>query len=241
MVGGTHGPLFGKKRHPLNKSIPVLAEGVSAPHPAGRPTVVKDMKRETPNPFGRKDTFKMAANRHGTYALMFKCSAPFQAVVGKLGPVFLSSGYWIYVGSAFGPGGLRSRLSHHLKPSHRPHWHLDYIKSAFHPVEIWATTEKIKREHDWAAIISTFNGASQPIEGFGATDCACRSHLIHLPRRPGFFRFKKQTRSVIPAQGPLFRYDLEQEPHHQSQQIKKRKHSDVLSATDSRCMIGAQR
>ena len=48
------------------------------------------------------------STKHGTYALVFGCSAPFQAVAGKLGPVFLSSGYWIYVGSAFGPGGLRS-------------------------------------------------------------------------------------------------------------------------------------
>ena len=48
----------------------------------------------------------MASKNHGTYALMFKCATPFQAVAGKFGPVFLSTGYWIYVGSAFGPGGL---------------------------------------------------------------------------------------------------------------------------------------
>lgn len=174
------------------------------------------MKRENLTSFGQKGTLKIAANRHGTYALVFNCSTSFQAVVGKLGPVYLSSGYWIYVGSAFGLGGLRSRLSHHLKPSHRPHWHLDYIKSTLRLVEIWTTTDTIKREHDWAAIVSTFNGASRPIEGFGATDCTCRSHLIHLPRRPGFFRFKKQTRTVIPAQGRLFRYDLKQEPFYQS-------------------------
>jgi Uri superfamily endonuclease len=175
------------------------------------------MNRGTPNPFGLKDTLEMAANRHGTYALVFNCSAPFQAVIGKLGPVFLTSGYWIYVGSAFGPGGLRSRLSYHLKPSHRPHWHLDYIKSALRPVEIWTTTDTIKREHDWAAIFSTGNGASRPIAGFGATDCTCRSHLIHLPRRPSFYRFKKQTRTVIPAHGPLFRLDLKKGPFHQIQ------------------------
>ncbi len=150
--------------------------------------------------------------KHGTYALVFRSSAPFQAVAGRLGPVFLSSGYWIYVGSAFGAGGLRSRLSHHLKPSHRPHWHLDYIKSALVPVEIWTTTDPVKREHDWATLFSDFNGASRPIDGFGATDCKCRSHLILLTRPPGFCRFEKQAHRAIPAHGPLFRVDLTKGP-----------------------------
>jgi len=150
-------------------------------------------------------------NHHGTYALIFSCPVPFKAVAGKLGPVFISSGYWIYVGSAFGPGGLRSRLSHHLKPSHRPHWHLDYIKSALRPVEFWTTTDPVKREHNWAAVLAALNGASRPIQGFGATDCTCRSHLIHLPRLPGFYHFTMQVCREIPAHGPLSRFDLTKE------------------------------
>jgi hypothetical protein len=80
------------------------------------------------------------------------------------------------------------------------------------PIEIWTTTDAVKREHTWAAIISALNGASRPIAGFGATDCMCRSHLIHLPRRPGFSRFTIQLRAVVPAHGPLLRYDLNQGP-----------------------------
>lgn len=193
----------------------VKADGIFASQPANWLKVVEDMKRGTPNPFGPKNTFQMAVNHHGTYALVFNCSTPFQTVAGKLGPVRLSSGYWIYVGSAFGPGGLPARLSHHLKPSHRFHWHLDYIKKALCPVEAWTTTDAVKREHDWATIISTGNGASRPITGFGATDCTCHSHLIHFPRLPGFFRFKKMTRSMIPDHGPLFRFDLKKGPIHQ--------------------------
>lgn len=66
-------------------------------------------------------------NLPGTYALIFHCAAPFCVRIGKLGLVEGPKGYWIYVGNAFGPGGLASRLTHHLKPSHRPHWHLDYL------------------------------------------------------------------------------------------------------------------
>lgn len=155
---------------------------------------------------------KRVAKQRGTYALLFKSPVPFHVVVGKLGPALLNSGYWIYVGSAFGPGGLRSRLSHHLKPSYRPHWHLDYIKQAMHPVEIWTTTDSIKREHDWATILSGLNGATRPISGFGASDCMCCSHLIHLHQRPGFSCFVKRAHSAIPAHGPLFRLDLKKQP-----------------------------
>ena len=129
----------------------------------------------------------------GTYALVYRCDAPFWTGVGKLGQVFLCAGHWIYIGSAFGPGGLKSRLGHHLKPSAHPHWHLDYVKHALEPVEIWFTTAIDKREHIWAKDLSHLRGAGCPIDGFGASDCACRAHLIHLRRRPGFTAFKRRT------------------------------------------------
>jgi Uri superfamily endonuclease len=144
--------------------------------------------------------------QQGTYALIFKCETPFHAAAGKLGTIFITTGYWIYVGSAFGPGGLRSRLTHHLKPSTRPHWHLDYIKHALHPIEAWVTVGLATREHDWAGILSTLKGATRPIAGFGASDCPCRSHLIHLPRRPNFSEFKIEIKAIKLAKGVFFRY-----------------------------------
>lgn len=144
----------------------------------------------------------------GTYALMFKCEIPFNAVTGKLGTISITSGYWIYVGSAFGAGGLRSRLAHHLKPSYRQHWHIDYIKHGLHPIEIWTTTDLVKREHDWANVLSALKDASRPITGFGASDCSCHSHLIHLPRRPKFSNFNKKIKALIIAHASIFRLSL---------------------------------
>ena len=144
--------------------------------------------------------------RHpGTYALVFLCKTPFHAVIGKFGPIRIATGYWVYVGSAFGPGGLRARLAHHLKPSTRPHWHLDYIKCGLHPVEIWATDDDVKRECGWAGVFSELKGATRPIAGFGASDCSCRSHLIHLPRRPDFSEFSIKTEAEKSSNGSLFR------------------------------------
>jgi Uri superfamily endonuclease len=136
-------------------------------------------------------------SRPGTYALVFACADSVRLAVGRLGPVSLTCGYYIYVGSAFGPGGLRARLNHHLKPSLHPHWHLDYIKCALCLVEIWITTDPVKREHDWAGIIAAMKGASLPIAGFGATDCGCRSHLIHFPHHPGFSGFRNALGATI--------------------------------------------
>lgn len=143
--------------------------------------------------------------RAGTYALVFACAAPVHLTVGRLGRVSLAPGYWIYVGSAFGPGGLRSRLNHHLKPSARPHWHLDYIKCALRVVDIWATADPVKREHDWAGIMAVMKDASMPVAGFGATDCGCRSHFIHMPRRPRFSEFRNALGDAIAQHAPLFR------------------------------------
>ncbi len=146
-------------------------------------------------------------NRPGTYALVFNCNRPVRLPVGRLGLVDLPTGYWIYVGSAFGPGGLRSRLIHHLTPSPRPHWHLDHIKKALEPISIWATTDAVKREHAWACLLAGQKGAKRPIVGFGATDCRCRAHLIHRSRRPDFAGFRRRLGREIPHHGPVFRYD----------------------------------
>lgn len=143
---------------------------------------------------------------HGTYALIYRCDVPFQAVAGKLGPVSFAAGHWIYIGSAFGPGGLKSRLTHHLKPAVRPHWHLDYVKHALIPIEIWLTTDPLKQEHAWASDLWHLKGASCPIAGFGASDCTCRAHLIHLRRQPGFNGFSKRIRKT--TQGDLMRIPI---------------------------------
>jgi len=144
-------------------------------------------------------------NQPGTYALVYQCTTPFRASVGKLRSMEGRAGYWIYVGSAFGPGGLKARLRHHLKPSPRRHWHLDYIKAALQPLEIWATADSEKREHAWVKIVSGLQGSTCPMVGFGATDCTCRSHLIFRARRPGFSNFRRQIRRQIPGHGPIHR------------------------------------
>jgi Uri superfamily endonuclease len=103
--------------------------------------------------------------------------------IGRLGTFELQPGYYVYAGSAFGPGGLAARLGRHLRPSLRLRWHIDYLRAHTVPVEFW-TIEGLRREHRWAAALGSLAGAAIPLAGFGASDCACRSHLFFFERRP---------------------------------------------------------
>lgn len=92
-------------------------------------------------------------------------------------------GWYAYVGSAFGSGGLMARLHRHLLLKKKPHWHIDYLRTVASPREIWYSSDAQPLEHHWAAVL--LNGAGEPINGFGCTDCRCPSHLFYFSRYPG--------------------------------------------------------
>ena len=88
-----------------------------------------------------------------------------------------------YVGSAFGAGGLRARLGHHLAATAEPHWHIDYLLQVANPVEVWYTTADRKLEHHWAEFLEATPHFRAPIPRFGASDYH-RSRQSHRPN-PG--------------------------------------------------------
>jgi len=118
----------------------------------------------------------------GTYALVLRCIHGTKITVGALGPMQVVPGFYVYIGSAFGPGGLRSRLLHHLLKRASPHWHIDYLRLVTEPTEAWITLDPTKREHEWASALAKFPRVSVPIPRFGASDCRCPSHLFYADR-----------------------------------------------------------
>ena len=120
----------------------------------------------------------------GTYILLLELRAVERIRVGKLGRHRFAAGHYAYVGSAFGPGGLAARLAHHLKTSASPHWHIDYLRPRAAVRAIWHARTDPHTEHQWARALMQLRGASVSVEGFGSSDCRCRAHLVHLPRRP---------------------------------------------------------
>jgi Uri superfamily endonuclease len=104
--------------------------------------------------------------------------------VGQLGEYDLGAGWYCYVGSAFGSGGLRGRLQHHLSPIAKPHWHIDYLRSAASIDKVWYLAGETRYEHQWADILQAQEGATIPVPRFGASDCQCQTHLIYFQHKP---------------------------------------------------------
>lgn len=119
----------------------------------------------------------------GSYLLWLYLPRKTQLNVGKLGSQAFWRGWYGYSGRAFGPGGLRGRLIHHLRPANRPHWHIDYLRAHARLRSIWIAPE-LDCEHRWPQQLATHPAVTQPIAGFGSSDCHCFSHLVFLPSKP---------------------------------------------------------
>jgi hypothetical protein len=73
----------------------------------------------------------------GTYVLILSCASNARIQIGRLGTMQLKRGYYVYLGSALGPGGIRARIAHHQKLSARPHWHVDYLRAHTRLHSVW--------------------------------------------------------------------------------------------------------
>jgi Uri superfamily endonuclease len=123
-------------------------------------------------------------SRPGTYALLLSSATTAVVPVGRLGDLRLQPGFYVYVGSALGAGGVRARLAHHMRFAQRPHWHIDYLRRHTTLEEIWFCYDRKSREHDWARCFAETRGASVPLAGFGSSDCNCESHLFFFKKHP---------------------------------------------------------
>ena len=128
---------------------------------------------------------------HGSYILILHLKRKKIISVGKLGKCSFPAGYYTYVGSALGPGGLAARLKHHMHSNATHHWHIDYLRPGARLAEIWISEYEEHLEHLWATMLSQLNKTVRHFKGFGCSDCKCPSHLFHFPERPSFHIFKK--------------------------------------------------
>lgn len=104
--------------------------------------------------------------------------------MGALGAFHFPAGWYVYVGSAHGPGGVDARLRRHRSPRKALRWHVDYLRAAARWVEAWAAPLARDGECEWARRLAQLPGAQIPAPRFGASDCRCPGHLVHFPARP---------------------------------------------------------
>ncbi len=135
----------------------------------------------------------------GTYILIAFLRLAKRLEIGRLGVCYMAPGFYAYVGSAFGPGGLRARLRHHLESVAEPHWHIDYLLAHAEPVEVWHAVSDRKLERALAEVLEQSPGYRMPIPRFGSSDYhrSRASHLFYSKRRPSFPRFQQQVNEAI--------------------------------------------
>ena len=115
----------------------------------------------------------------GAYILLLRLDTTIYPEIPRFPNAVLTPGWYVYAGSANGPGGLRARINRHLRKGKSRHWHIDHLSEAAAEIlnhfqvggQECALLRDFQRRHD----------CDIPIPGFGSSDCRnCASHLARL-------------------------------------------------------------
>ena len=139
----------------------------------------------------------------GTYALVLRALRRAEIEVGRLGKWDLQRGWYVYVGSALGPGGLRARVSRHAQVEKTRRWHVDYVRAVTELQEVWFASDATRRECQWAGVLQSMPRASIPAKGLGSSDCGCPTHLYFSTQEPRVIVFRRRLRQAAADHGPV--------------------------------------
>lgn len=142
-------------------------------------------------------------NESGTYALALRAEAKQDIEVGALGVMTVRPGAYVYVGSAFGPGGVQARVERHARGDGSTHWHVDYLRTVTTLETVWYTLDDTRRECFWARVLCEMSGAHVPRKGFGASDCNCLSHLVRFEDPPSLETVRRRIQERDPEHAPI--------------------------------------
>ncbi len=131
---------------------------------------------------------KCMDSKPGTYVLILQCSINTLLPFGRWGHIETRPGFYIYVGSAFGPGGLSARVSRHCQQRKAKFWHVDYLREVTDPVSVWFSYAAERLEHFWAGAMAKMKHAV-PVKRFGCSDCKCETHLFYMAKEPELATF----------------------------------------------------
>jgi Uri superfamily endonuclease len=146
----------------------------------------------------------------GTYMLVLHVGQETEISIGRLGTFNFPSGYYLYAGSARGPGGVEARLARHLRERKQSRWHIDYLLREARVVEIWKISSRQKLECLWTQALLRTPDARIPVSGFGSSDCGCPTHLVYFASLPCFHTFAKQLHAL--GAGPPLHREVPEQP-----------------------------
>jgi Uri superfamily endonuclease len=129
----------------------------------------------------------------GIYVLIIQVGKDISVDVGALGKTAFTEGLYAYVGSA--QTNMEQRVKRHLRSEKRKFWHIDYLldNPAAKIVKVFFKEADKAEECKTANVIGE---RSNPIAGFGCSDCNCKSHLFHVEN----YRFIQETMQVFPKE-----------------------------------------
>jgi Uri superfamily endonuclease len=128
--------------------------------------------------------FQDLPTSRGVYTLHLYVPRLCSMTIGRLGQYDISIGHYLYVGSARGAGGLRSRVGRHLRGAGALQWHIDYLRNVAEVRGVFYTVTDRPLECRWSQTLVQLPRAFIPVLHFGSSDCrsGCAAHLIAFPR-----------------------------------------------------------
>lgn len=123
-----------------------------------------------------RDTIDLASTSGGAYALLFHLDETVTFTRKRTAHVF-ASGWYVYAGNAYGPGGIRARVGRHFRRDKLIRWHIDHL------TRFAGSAYAVVLEHGAECeIVADLlrSGVFRPaLAGFGSTDCrTCPAHLL---------------------------------------------------------------
>jgi Uri superfamily endonuclease len=110
----------------------------------------------------------------GAYAMAIEFADTVVVMLSGRPPIALPAGRYLYCGFAKGPGGLKARLSRHMRRGKSVRWHVDQLTEQGLVIGNW-----VFPGGDECGLVQMCSHLPMPIAGFGSSDCAtCRSHLL---------------------------------------------------------------
>lgn len=118
---------------------------------------------------------KMATELKTTYLLLVYLPSKRKIRIGRLGEIVFKKGFYLYVGSG-GRSPLK-RIGRHASKNKKCFWHIDFLTSRGKVIGALIVETKKSVECELSHILQSH---FQSIEGFGCSDCSCKSHLFYL-------------------------------------------------------------
>ena len=115
--------------------------------------------------------------RMGTYVLVITLGSDLTTEVGALGTLSFPAGTYLYAGSAL--GGLDQRVSRHIRHEKTVKWHIDRLTVAADSVIAYESYPDYVPECELASMAGDC-GMVPSVDGFGCSDCSCRTHLFRV-------------------------------------------------------------